>query len=211
MFIDLVMPKDNEAEFIEMAGKLGIPGLCFLYHCTNRKEFEEHKALVDNLKATTKLKLFSGIVADAAALAAAKQLTKVVAVTSSSHDRDVIERGRPGILFGMELLEQRDALHQRNSGLNQVHCALMAQNRVMAAFPFAPLLSLESKRRALAMGRIMQNIRLCRKYRVVMLIASFAEQPFSLRSGHDLKSFYTTMGMHPREARDALERMHTSL
>ena len=51
------------------------------------------------------------------------------------------------------------------------------------------------------MGRIMQNIRLCRKYNVSMVFASFAEAKWEMRSAKDLMSFAVLLGMTPKEAK----------
>ena len=40
----------------------------------------------------------------------------------------------------------------------------------------------------------MQNIDLCRKYKVKMLIASFAKDPSGMKSPHDLISLFKVLG-----------------
>jgi len=39
MSIDLVLPKNNEKEFIEIAERLSIDGLCFIYKFKNKNDF----------------------------------------------------------------------------------------------------------------------------------------------------------------------------
>ena len=50
----------------------------------------------------------------------------------------------------------------------------------------------------------MQNIRLCRKYKVKMVLASFATDKFEMRDARDLISFGVCLGMNPGEAKKAL-------
>ena len=50
----------------------------------------------------------------------------------------------------------------------------------------------------------MQNVRLCRKYKVRMVLASFAHDPWEMRSAYDLLAFGQVLGMTPKEATVAL-------
>jgi RNase P/RNase MRP subunit p30 len=43
---------------------------------------------------------------------------------------------------------------------------------------------------------MIQNIKLCQKYKVKTVIASFSEKPFDLRSPHDVKSLFAILGMN---------------
>jgi RNase P/RNase MRP subunit p30 len=55
-----------------------------------------------------------------------------------------------------------------------------------------------SKNPALAsilMGRMMQNISLCQKFKVKTLIGSFSEKPFELRPHHDVISLFSIFGI----------------
>ena len=66
------------------------------------------------------------------------------------------------------------------------------------------LLACGGHERARLMGRWMQNIILCRKYNVPILIASCASTPYALRSSHDRQSIGIVLGMQPKEAADAM-------
>ena len=50
---------------------------------------------------------------------------------------------------------------------------------------------------------MMQNVKLCRKYKVKMLINSFAKNEYELRSRDALKSFGLVIGMNSREVIEA--------
>jgi RNase P/RNase MRP subunit p30 len=54
------------------------------------------------------------------------------------------------------------------------------------------------------LGRIMQNIKLARKYKMKIKLASFARNPYELRDCNDLLSFGILVGLHPSEAKKAL-------
>jgi len=103
------------------------------------------------------------------------------------------------ILLDPHLGNRKDSLHQRNSGLNHVLCILARDHTVAIGFSFSSIL--RSQKRGELLGRMMQNIRLCRKYRVQMVIGSFAQTPWELRNEKDLQSFFQVLGMTGKEVK----------
>lgn len=211
MFTDLVLPKNNEKEFIEIAEKLKNPALCFIYKFKNRADFSKKQEKINKLQEKTKLRLFIGLIADSKNINKAKKLTKLVIYKSTGNDRHVIEKSKANVVFGLETIAARDSMHHRNSGLNQVLCKLANKNNVMIGFSFSSILNTDWMIRSQILGRLMQNIRLCRKYKVKTVIASFAEKPYDMRPYHDLKSVFICFGMHPKEAKDSLENIYKHL
>ena len=103
----------------------------------------------------------------------------------------------------MSLDDKRDDfLHHRASGLNQVLCKLMHDKGSFMAFNFNNILNSEDIFCSKILGRIQQNISLCRKFKVPMIVFSFAKHPFEMRSPQDLRSFFLDLGMHPKEFSD---------
>ncbi len=208
MFVDIVFPKNNEKKFIEMAEKLNIQGICFAYDFKNKKDFIENKEKVNKLKEKTKINLFTGIVAEQKDLSKAKQITKFVICKSPEDNRHVFEKGRPSVIFELEKTAKKDSMHSRNSGLNHILCGIANKKRILVGFSFSSVLDSEDMLRTQIIGRMMQNIRLCRKYNVKKVIASFADDPYKMRAFHDLKSVFISFGMHPKEAKDSLEMIY---
>ena len=97
------------------------------------------------------------------------------------------------ILLDPHLGERKDKLNQKNSGLNHVLCELARENNVTIGFSFASVLN--SKRRIELLGRMIQNIILCRKYKVGMVIGSFAKNIDEQRNETDMQSFFKVLGM----------------
>jgi len=211
MFTDLVLAKDNEKEFIDLAEKLKTNGLCFIYSFKTREDFLKKNEQIKKLQQKTKIRLFSGLIADSKNIIKAKKLTNLVIYKSTGNDRQVIEKSKQSIVFGLEIIAARDSMHSRNSGLNQVLCKLANKNNIIIGFSFSSLLNTDGKLRSQILGRMMQNIRLCRKYKVKTAIASFAEKPYDMRPCPDLKSVLISLGMHPAEASDSLENMYKRL
>ncbi len=182
--IDIVFPNKNEEEFIEMAKKLGIAGLIFAYK--NKNEFYEKK---------TDIPIINALFTEPRNISKAKQLG-VPSICMAS--REAIERGT-NIVFGFELLEEKDHTHYRRSGLNQVLCKLAADKKVAIAFSFSTILQYTGQKRAQLLGRIMQNITFCQKYKTPMKTASFATNPYEMRAPADLAAFFKELGMQNPE------------
>tara|TARA_Y100000310_G_scaffold333369_1_gene410775 strand:+ start:71 stop:595 length:525 start_codon:yes stop_codon:yes gene_type:complete len=102
------------------------------------------------------------------------------------------------ILLDPHLFRRKDYMHQRDSGLNQVLCNLARENKIAIGFSFSSILN--AKDRAKIIGRMIQNIKLCRKYRVKMVIGSFAKSEKDTRNLKDIQSFFKVLGMTGKEA-----------
>lgn len=126
----------------------------------------------------------------------------LVIVEGGKLNREILENRNVDILVSPEREEGRDSFHQRHSGLNQVLCKIAKKNRIAIAFNFNDILNAKNKHRIL--GKMMQNIRLCRKYKVDMIIASFAREKYEMRNPNDLISFFVCLGMNQGEAKNAL-------
>ncbi len=194
--IDIVFPEKNEQEFFDIARKLGYSGLVLVYPSL--------VAAKNAPKAPAGLKVRVAVLAEPKKAFDLRSRGVLAFVRCSDQDRAVLERGSADVLFSAEGTQPRDYIHQRGSGLNQVLCALARKNRVAISFSFSDVLASRGSQRAQLIGRMMQNIMLCRKYKVRMLIGSFAKDPWKMRSPHDLQSFFVVLGMHQAEAASGL-------
>ena len=118
-------------------------------------------------------------------------------------NRDLLENKSIDILVSPEKNIKKDSLHYRKSGLDQVACALAKKNDIAIAFSFNEVLN--AKNRALIIGKMMQNVRLCRKFKVKMVISTFATNEYETRSYDALMAFGICLSMNPGEAKKALE------
>ncbi|MEM4239932.1 MAG: RNase P subunit p30 family protein [Candidatus Woesearchaeota archaeon] len=191
--IDIVFPENNENEFFEMAKKLGYKGLVLVYPSKPGKA-----------SAPAGMKAMAAVLADPKKAFQFRSKGILTFVQCSDSDRQVLEQGSADVLFGAEGTQPKDYAHQRGSGLNHIMCGLAKKKNVAIGFSFASILSASGAQRSQLIGRMMQNIMLCRKYKVKMIAASFAKNPWQMRQPHDLASFLTVLGMHPDEAKKAL-------
>lgn len=140
-----------------------------------------------------------------------KQESGLRVVLGSSNNRTVAETKKVDILLSPEKGVKRDSLHHRNSGLDTVICSLTKKNSIAIGFNFNDILTNEGTKRAEIIGRMMQNVWLCRKYKLRMVLGSFAKDKWQMRARNDLTSFGITLGMHPEEAKKSLEAINEIL
>lgn len=180
--IDVVFPNKNEQEFIEIAKKLGITGLIFAYK--DKKDFYQEKTTIPITNAL---------------LVEPKNLHKFRGIpTICTASREAIERGA-NVVYDFELQEQKEHTHYRRSGLNQVLCKLATDKKVHIGISFANLLNNTGQKRAMILGRIMQNITFCQKYKTKIKIASFATSPYEMRAPQDLRALFQQLGLNNPE------------
>ena len=118
-------------------------------------------------------------------------------------NREILTCKNIDILVSPEKNRGEDFLHHRNSGLNHILCNLAKKNKIAIAFSFNEVLKTNGINRAKIIGRMRQNVKLCRKYKVDMIIASFAKDKYEIRSLSDLKSFARVIGMNSLEVKRA--------
>jgi len=123
-------------------------------------------------------------------------------VLGSKNNRKTAGNKEVDILLSPEIGSNGKTLIMRDSGLNDVICKLAKKNQVAVGFSFSSILN--SKNRVELLANMMQNIRLCRKYKVIMVMASFAHNKYEMRHGRDLLNFCKVLGMGDGEAKNAL-------
>ncbi|MBW2970027.1 hypothetical protein KY319_02795 [Candidatus Woesearchaeota archaeon] len=173
---DIVFPNKNEKEFIEMAKKLGIDELIFAY-----KKKEDFYTKKENIKITNTL------------YTEPNKIRKGT-TTICNASREAIERGA-SIVYGFETIEPKEHTHYRKSGMNQVLCKLATNKKVKIGFAFSTILNNHGQKRAIILGRMMQNIKFCKKYKTPIIIASFAANPYEMRAEAELKAFFSQLGL----------------
>jgi len=114
--------------------------------------------------------------------------------SSDEMNRNALENKNIDILLSPEKMVKKDSMHNRNSGLNHVLCNLATMNDISIGINFSELLNLEGAEKARRIGRILQNARLCRKFKTKLFIASFAKNPREMRDAYDLKSLLAVLG-----------------
>ena len=201
MFTDITLPNKNEMEFADLAYRLGYKKLYCLY---DFNEFSNIKKRLDTIENIRKISIEIGFIVNQKNLNEAVQHSKLLVVKSSDKDRFFIETKKIRLIYGFEELHKKDYLHQRASGLNHTLCELAKENNIIIGFSYSSLLNEDKQTSALLIGRMMQNIRMCQKYKVKTVIGSFSSNPYDLRSPHDIASLFSLFGMDGKRIKDSL-------
>lgn len=175
--LDFVMPNKNEKSLIFKAKQLGIKHLCLVYKLKDLEKKEK--------KQEEGIKLFYGVLCNTKDLGKAKRLADFTLVQNP--ERKAIEKKNPDMVFDLELGNRRDFIFQRNSGLNHILCRFMKENDIVYYVNFNQIS--ESKNKQILLGRIIQNLRLCKKYNVKVGIASFSSKSSGMRNPSDMRGF----------------------
>ena len=203
MFADIVIPKNNETEFVDLASKLGFKKLYFLYYFDEYNEEKSRKNL-SLIKNNTNLNFEIGFIVNQKNINRALHQSKILAIKSSDKDRLFIESQKIKLIYALEELKKKDYLHQRASGLNHIICELAKKNNVTIGFSYSSLFDKDSVAASILIGRLVQNIRLCQKYKVRTIIGSFSEKPYNLRSPYEIISLFTLLGMNSKNIKESL-------
>lgn len=210
--IDIVLPKKNEEEFINTAIMLGYSELCFLYPYGDIKEkirrdviVKKFGSLCDKFKS---VKFYLGAFTDLDG-SKKKLLPKqfdIFVGKVKKNLRPYLEKSPIDIFIGHEVHNRKDFIHHRNSGINQVLCKIAAQNKKIMCMSHQDMLKDINKncKNSTLIGRLRQNIRLYRKYKIMTAFATFSKNPVNMRNPKDLISVLEILGLQSRDAKNCL-------
>lgn len=122
---------------------------------------------------------------------------KIVMAQDDAFNRKAIEYGRFDILLGIENIERKLTVRQIDSGLNPFLISLMKKNNISLGIDIAFLRSLEKRKKARILSQMMQNIKLCRKRNVKLVL-------FSAKDKKDSLSLLQSMGASSQQTKKAL-------
>ncbi len=71
-------------------------------------------------------------------------------------------------------------------------------------FPLADIIEAKGARRVALLDNLSRHIRLCRKHKVRLVAATFASDPYQMRSEIDIRALLAAMGMGTKEVKEAL-------
>jgi len=117
-------------------------------------------------------------------------------------DRKFFEDKNVDIILSPEKEVEKDTFNSRNSGLNQVLCNLANKNNIAIGFSFNEII--HSKNIPNTLGRMMQNVFLCRKYKLKTVLGSFANKDIEIKNKSELMSFGKVIGMNGNEIKQSL-------
>ena len=191
MFSTIIVPRNNEWELSNEAKKLGFERILAVYPSSGLCQSKKQEDLIS---------IQMGVFGDKKEIIKAKQ-KGVFTIITTVGDRGVFEKTKPD-MFMISEIEKKDGIHQRNSGLNDVLCKIARKNKITFLIDAHTLLL--QKNVAIALGRMKQNVHLCRKYKVPLAISSFASSPTEIIAPLELMSVGKLLGLSPGEAKEAV-------
>jgi RNase P/RNase MRP subunit p30 len=101
-----------------------------------------------------------------------KDAGEVVVVRAQDDDfnRKMFENKDVDVVFGLEMHGRRDYMKQRDSGLNEVLCKLARKNGIKIEVDLKGIVKLSVVEKARVLARVRQNIKLCRRVGVDILV-----------------------------------------
>lgn len=203
MNIDIVVPDNNEDLFLPIAEKLGYSRLCFGYILKDVKKGIEK---INKLQGKTKIKLDFAVICDSKKT---RNITNLCIFDCSFKNNSVIryifESKDIDLVFGLENNSLKDHTHFVNSGLDQVLCKIAKKKNKIVCFDFSSILNSSDELRSKLLSRMIQNIKLCKKYKVDIAIISFAKKPDDMKYYHDLIAFLIVLKCDPAKAKKAVK------
>jgi RNase P/RNase MRP subunit p30 len=97
-----------------------------------------------------------------------------------------------------------DSLKQRDSGINHVVAKLAREKNVKIVVDFGEISKMKGKEKALRIGRIIQNVKVCRRAKCDLKIASFGKSEKDLIGEKERVAFGVSLGMSSAQARDCV-------
>jgi len=127
-----------------------------------------------------------------------KERPIIVEAQDNEFNRKILEYGRFDILLSPERLSKKDAPKQLDSGLNNVLADIATKNKVAIGINIEELSRLDKKAKAQRLGRIKQNIKICRKSKTQI-------KAINCKDKLDAFNLLLSLGASSNQAKNAFE------
>jgi hypothetical protein len=174
---DVVIPNNNEEEFIDRALALGYKKIVFLTTNANYIKPVSNKIILQT----------AYLLRDVSEISPARRKFDYILAKA---DRKYFE-SKVDFIIDAELSDRKDSFHYRATSLNQVHADLAKENDIQIVLSFNNLfLDLNG-----VMGKMFQNAILIKKYKLTHLTLSMATRPELMRSRAILEALDSVLGL----------------
>jgi len=128
-----------------------------------------------------------------------KEKPIIVIARDDNYNRKLLEYSKFDILLSPEAgQERKDSLRQLDSGLNHVLAKIASKNKIAIGIDIKDIESIANKKeKALRLGRIIQNIKICRKAKCKIKALNYKDKK-------DAFSFLTSLGASTQQAKEAI-------
>jgi len=132
---------------------------------------------------------------------------KIIALFGGENDfnRRAIETLKINFLVSPERGNRGDSLRQKDSGLNHVVAKESAKKNISIIVDISEISKLSKEEKSDRIAEIIQNVKICRKAKCKIKIASLANENEKIINEYGRKSFGLILGMSTEQMRDAVE------
>jgi RNase P/RNase MRP subunit p30 len=123
----------------------------------------------------------------------------VICAKDDDFNRKILESGKIELIYGFESFSRKNKLKQRDSGLNHILCKITRENNIKIGIDFSDLLKRKEFDMADYIGKVIQNIKLCNKNNVKMVLIN------NRLSKNSVYSILSTLGMPTNMIKYAIE------
>ena len=120
-------------------------------------------------------------------------------------NRRAVESLKINYLVSPEKGNKKDNLKQRDSGINHVVAKIAKEKGIVFVVDMSEVAGLKDKEKVLRLGRIIQNIKICRKVGCGIKIASLTRNKKNIIDERGRKSFGVSLGMSSVQSVDAVQ------
>ena len=121
----------------------------------------------------------------------------IVKAQGLEFNKRILEYGNFNILLSIESSEKSDSLRQLESGLNHILAKIAAKDKISIGIDLDEILKLDKKEKAIKLGRIKQNIKICRKAKAKLKILNFKDK-------YNAFYFLLSLGASTQQAKEAI-------
>lgn len=135
-----------------------------------------------------------------------KKVSKKIAILARDDEfnRRALETLKIDYLVSPENNPGKDNLKQRSSGFNHVMAEIAKKKNIQIVVDLTWLNSLNEKKKAIAISRIIQNIKVCRKAKIDLKLASFATKQEEILDEKQIKAIGFSLGMSSQQVSSCL-------
>ncbi|MBL7169558.1 MAG: hypothetical protein ISS48_00890 [Candidatus Aenigmarchaeota archaeon] len=196
--------------FATRAKLLGYKGICVSEYFQNKNQMEELKKNCEEISEKVGIEIFVGFQArnpgELKKLVSLRRSYDVLSVRGGdiNLNRKAVETPEVDILLHPEF-------ERRDSGFNHIMAKLAKENNVAVEVNFREILLSSKNTRSHILHNITQNVRLCKKFKVPIVICSGSVSHLQMKDPKVLISMGTLLGLELNEAKKCLSETPESI
>ncbi len=181
-----LIKSENSIQLVKINSKQEISSSTIEGYLINSSEFEARKII-----ASLKDKKYKGTIA--------------LKGKDDAFNRRAIETLKINYLILSKGTNLKDTLKQRDSGLNHVVAKEATRKGISIVVDMNEISKLKGKAKSIALSKVIQNIKICRKAKCNIKIASLASNSKNILSPLGRKSFGVSLGMDSIQSSNAVK------